>query len=265
MYIRKLMAACLAALALTVIPAQAQAASMQISETSEQVEYVQKALKKMGYFKYPEITGYYGMLTVGAVEAFQASRGAAMTGLVDEATMTMIEEAVPKESLKRVDRDKMGAIDWFVTVQYVFPRECDAEVMDVDTGKSFWVRRTFGHNHADIEPLTSEDAATIKEIWGGEWNWTRRAVVVRVGDYVIAGSMTAFPHAGRDDMPAVAVCDNLSGGYGRGQNLDSVKGNGVDGHMDIHFLNSLTHGSNAKQKEHQDAVAKAADYIANHE
>jgi len=135
----------------------------------------------------------------------------------------------------------------------------------VDTGKSFYLRRTFGHNHADVEPLTKEDAAIIKEIWGGKWNWERRAVVVETGGYVLAGSMTAFPHAGRDDKPAVLVCDNLSGGYGRGQNLDAVKGNGVDGHMDIHFLNSLTHETNVMQKVHQDAVAKAAKYIKEHE
>ena len=261
MRVRKTMAAVMAALLIATVPMQAQAA-VKHGETSAEVRYIQTALKRLGHFNYPEITGYYGDVTARAVKAFQQASSVAATGVADDATIALIKKAVPEEEL--VALEKMGAIDWFKTVQYVFPRECDAEVLDVDTGKTFNVRRTFGHNHADIEPLTKEDAAIIKEIWGGTWNWTRRAVVVRVGEYVMAGSMTAFPHAGRDDKPSLAVVSNLSGGYGTGQNLDAVKGNGVDGHMDIHFLNSLTHGSNVKQKVHQDAVAKAAAYIAAH-
>ena len=261
MRVRKTMAAVMAALLIATVPMQAQAA-VKHGETSAEVRYIQTALKRLGHFNYPEITGYYGDVTARAVKAFQQASSVAATGVADDATIALIKKAVPEEELAALE--KMGAIDWFKTVQYVFPRECDAEVLDVDTGKTFNVRRTFGHNHADIEPLTKEDAAIIKEIWGGTWNWTRRAVVVRVGEYVMAGSMTAFPHAGRDDKPSLAVVSNLSGGYGTGQNLDAVKGNGVDGHMDIHFLNSLTHGSNVKQKVHQDAVAKAAAYIAAH-
>ena len=259
--IRKGLAVGLAALLIMMIPMQAQAAPVEQNETSIRARYVQMALRELGYFSNYGITGYYGDATVAAVAAFQTDKNVTVTGIADEATMALLLASVPLETIKPVDPEKMGAIDWFDTVQYVFPRECDAMVTDVDTGKVFWVRRTFGRNHADIEPLTAEDAAIIKEVWGGEWSWVRRAVVVEVGEYILAGSMTAFPHAGRDDAPAVAMCNNLSGGYGYGQNLDSVKGNGVDGHMDIHFLNSLTHGSNEKQKVHQDAVAKAAAYI----
>ena len=261
MRLRKIAAAMMTVLMIVSVPMQARAA-VKYGETSEQVRYIQTALKRLGHFNYPEITGYFGDVTATAVKAFQKASGVAVTGVADDATIALIKKAVPEDEIKATE--KMGALDWFKVVQYVFARECDAMVLDVDTGKTFNVRRTFGHNHADIEPLTKEDAAIIKEIWGGTWNWTRRAVVVTVGDYVMAGSMTAFPHAGRDDKPALAVVSNLSGGYGTGQNLDSVKGNGVDGHMDIHFLNSLTHGSNVKQKVHQDAVAKAAAYIAVH-
>lgn len=153
-----------------------------------------------------------------------------------------------------------GALDWFSEVQYIFPREGDAVVTDIITGKSFQLRRTYGTNHADVEPLTKEDAEIIKDIWGG-WSWERRAVIVNSNNTLLAGSMTAFPHAGVDNAPAVQIVNNRSGNYGRGQNLDSVKGNGVDGHMDIHFLNSKTHGTKVVQKVHQDKIKEAADYI----
>jgi|GEM_PF-531562 len=262
MRMKKLMAICLAIITIGASAFTVQAANAKYGETNAQVRYIQTALKNLGHFDYPEITGYYGDVTKTAVKSFQKAAGLAVTGAIDDVTLARLQAAFPETKMGAAA--KMGALDWFKVVQYVFPREGDAVVIDVDTGKKFEVRRTFGHNHADIEPLTKADAAIIKEIWGGTWNWTRRAVVVIVGEYVMAGSMTAFPHAGRDDKPALAVVSNLSGGYGTGQNLDSVKGNGVDGHMDIHFLNSLTHGTNVKQKVHQDAVAKAAAYIAQH-
>jgi len=34
--------------------------------------------------------------------------------------------------------------------------------------------------------------------------------------------------------------------------------------VDIHFLNSRTHGTNVVQKIHQDKVKEAAEYIATH-
>jgi len=169
-------------------------------------------------------------------------------------TSTEIEWANPR----------MGALDWFSEVQYLFPRDSDATVIDIDTGKSFRIRRTFGRHHADIEPLTKEDSRIIKEVWGGTWNWQRRAVIVKpdVGGHVIAGSMTGYPHAGLDRYPALINVDNRSGGFGTGQNLDVIKGNGVDGHFDIHFLNSRTHGTNVMQQEHQNVVQRAAVYIS---
>ena len=149
---------------------------------------------------------------------------------------------------------------WFDEIQHIFGRGDDAIIRDIATGRTFNIRRTFGTNHADIEPLTKEDAATMYDIWGG-WSWARRPVVVYVGGYVFAGSLTNFPHAGVDGAPALATVDNRSGGYGRGLNFDAVKGNGVDGHMCLHFAGSLLHGSRRSNPAHQNAIALAIEYI----
>jgi len=153
--------------------------------------------------------------------------------------------------------------NWFDEVSFVFARETDARIVDIQTGREFYLRRTFGGNHADVEPLTKEDAAIMYDIWGG-WSWARRPVLVYVNGYIFPGSLTNFPHAGRDDAPALATVNNRSGGYGRGVNLDAVKGNGVDGHMCLHFAGSLLHGSPARSNPaHQDAVATARNYLRN--
>ena len=145
-------------------------------------------------------------------------------------------------------------------MQYILERGTDAYITDVDTGKSFWVRRTFGTNHADIEPLTKEDSDIIKDIWNG-WSWDRRAVVVQVGDDILAGAMSAMPHAGLDSAPAVNYVSGRSAGYGYGQNLDAIKNNGADGVMDLHFKSSRTHSTNRVQSSMQNMVDKADQYI----
>jgi len=129
----------------------------------------------------------------------------------------------------------MGKIvEWFSEGQYIFPRGAVAKVIDVDTGKSFYMKRTGGIYHADSEPVSKEDTQTIRSIWGG-WSWKRRAVIVEVGGVRIAASMHGMPHA-----------------------FDRVPNNGMDGHVCIHFYKSRTHIRNKEDADHQAMVRKAA-------
>lgn len=148
-------------------------------------------------------------------------------------------------------------LDWWSSVDKLFEKGTPAVVIDVDTGKSFEVVRTYGANHADVETLTAENTAIMKEIWGGEWNWERRAVIVVVNGRRIAASAAGMPHAGLDSMPEGENIDNRSGDFGTGINLDKIKGNNMDGHFDIHFLNSRTHGTDKIDEKHQQMVQKA--------
>lgn len=148
-------------------------------------------------------------------------------------------------------------LDWWSEARYIFPIGSVATVTDFRTGRQFQIKRTYGSNHADIETLTVKDSAIVKEIWGG-WTWITRPVIVEVNGRRIAASMSAMPHAGLDSAPANAVVNGRSGNYGRGTNLDTVKGNGIDGHMDLHFLNSRTHNTNKVNPLHQASVKEAA-------
>ena len=174
---------------------------------------------------------------------------------------TNVKLPVKENDTHRIHIPRYNAT-WFDEITHVFARGDDAVFRDIVTGRSFKMRRTFGTNHADVEPLTRFDAAIMYDIWGGH-SWARRAVVVYVGDYVFAGSLTNFPHAGVDNAPALATVNNRSGGFGRGLNFDAVKGNGVDGHMCLHFAGSLLHGSGRSNADHQRRVAEAVEYIRN--
>lgn len=126
-------------------------------------------------------------------------------------------------------------LDWWTQAQYLFPINQTARVIDFQTGKSFNVKRTIGANHSDTEPLTSNDAAIIKEIWGGTYSWKTRAVIVEVNNRRIAASMTSMPHG-----------------------IEYIEPNSFDGHFDIHFLNSTRHSDGLVDPYHQAQVKIAA-------
>ena len=111
-----------------------------------------------------------------------------------------------------------------------------ATVTDVLTGKSFQVRRYYGTYHADTEPLTAADTATLREVYGG-WSWQRRPIIVEVDGRRIAASMNGMPH-------------------GQG----SIEENGFPGHFCIHFLGSRIHLSGKMDPDHHTSILRAAGY-----
>lgn len=126
-------------------------------------------------------------------------------------------------------------LDWFKAAQYLFPINKVATVTDFASGKQFKVKRVLGAFHSDTEPLTYEDAAQIKRIWGGNYSWKTRAVIVTVDNRRIAASMTSMPHG-----------------------EDFMSNNNFNGHFDIHFKNSLRHVDGKLDLLHQAEVEKAA-------
>jgi hypothetical protein len=154
-------------------------------------------------------------------------------------------------------KSSVEILDWWKDGRAIFAVNTTAVVTDLYSGKSFNVKRTYGTNHADAEALTKEDTNTIKSIWGG-FSWTRRPVILNINGRRLAASMSAMPHSGLDSAAPNVIVDNRSDGYSRGENLDAIKGNGMDGHFDIHFLNSTRHKDGQKDPQHQTAVMKAA-------
>lgn len=125
-------------------------------------------------------------------------------------------------------------------VNYLFAKGMQARVIDCQTGLSFNVRRLYGSKHADVEPLTTTDTNTLKQIYSGSWSWSRRPVIVEVAGRRIAASINGMPHGN---------C--------------SIKNNGFPGHFCVHFLNSATHTSGKPDPQHQQAVIAASNYNTN--
>ena len=110
-------------------------------------------------------------------------------------------------------------LDWFEDkVTNVIPKNARFTIKDVKTGKTFEVVRWSGYNHIDAEPRTAEDTATMKSIYGGEWSWSRRAILILYNGHVYAASMNGMPHG-----------------------TTTISSNNFDGHFCIHFKNSKNH------------------------
>lgn len=154
----------------------------------------------------------------------------------------------------KVSPESGEVLDWFSEAQYVFPIGSVGKVIDVETGKSFMVKRTMGANHADSETLTSYDSKVMKEIFGGYWNWNRRPFILEFNGRRFAISISGMPHSGVDGVPYMQYVDNRSDNYGYGPNYDTISGNGMDGHFDMYFLNGLRHKDNKIDSAHQQNV-----------
>lgn len=253
-------------------------------KSGQEVKKVQTQLKKLGYFN-DEITGYFGTVTENAVKKFQTKNGLKPDGIIGTATNNALfnvkkEEtkttakpaakaaaATTKAATTTVQKSgsdstaknaKVELLDWWTQASKVFSIGTTAKVIDVKTGKSFKIVRTYGGNHADCETATKADTETMKQIFGGSWSWERRPVILVVGDRKLAASMAGMPHAGVDSKSANTYVSSRSGGYGRGANLDKIKGNSMSGVFDVHFLNSRTHGTNKVDSQHQKAIKEAA-------
>lgn len=236
------------------------------------VTELQNDLKTLGFFSL-DPTGYFGSITSSAVVEFQKRYGLMPDGIAGKNTLGKINElkasdaTYSQESMlsapadERASNSEIQKLNWFDDVKDIFARGDVATVIDVETGLEFQVKRTYGSRHADVETLTANDTEILRQIAGGKWNWTRRPVIVVVDGIRIAGSMTAMPHAGRDDSPANKTVRNRSEGYGTGANLDAVKNNGMDGVFDIHFAGSKTHSSNRVDRAHQAAIVQAFNSV----
>jgi len=119
-------------------------------------------------------------------------------------------------------------------VNRLFPKYTTALLTDLETGKQFEVERRGGTFHADIQPVTTADTMVLKEIYGGEWSWQRRAVIAQIGLSRLAASINGMPH-----------------GSGK-------ISNNFPGHFCIHFLGCRVHLSGKVDPAHQMMVWKAA-------
>lgn len=125
-------------------------------------------------------------------------------------------------------------LEWYTAAQYVLPIDRTAKIHDLETGKTFSIRRTGGTVHADCEPLTLRENRIAQEICGG-YSDKARPVIVEVDSRYIAAAMSYYPHG------VSYLCDNE-----------------FDGHFNLYFAGSAQHQNEADTHVFDDTVRVAA-------
>ncbi|HEX6989599.1 MAG TPA: hypothetical protein VF282_09025 [Bacillota bacterium] len=158
-----------------------------------------------------------------------------MAGPID--ARSLLDALVPY--IERIEHQVFGDLLEWPEADPLFPVGGTAQLRDVESRRSLWIRRHRGDAHFDVEPLTADDAAALKAIYGGEWSWKRRAAVLTAGGRRIAASMNGMPH-----------------GWG------DIRDNDFPGHFCVHVAGSRVHTTWRRDPGHQLMVLKAAGRLA---
>ncbi|MBR5287271.1 MAG: peptidoglycan-binding protein [Clostridia bacterium] len=233
--------------------------SYQLYSTGSTVLFIQTALDTLGYYK-GELTGHYGPKTEAAVKSFQKDNGLNNDGVVGSKTLAKLSE----KYYAKIGNTAVGTyqatiynISWpteyndtFKKLGFVRGNE-KATLTDIATGLTFsiYVQST-NKNHADVEPLTASDTATMCRIYGVSTSskipWNRRAMVLTIGKYQFVCSIYGEEH-GQDDKP----------------------NNNYSGQFCVHFkdsnINSGDGGSVSDDKNHQAIIKNAVTTLKNKE
>lgn len=217
---------------------------LKYGDKGEDVRGLQVLLNDYGYGLIAD--GIFGDQTKQAVTAFQKNEGIAVDGIVGPMTKKALASFDVETNDNILTPSRAGTrygdpMSWW-EVTKIWKAGTVATITDLDTGMSYQVKRLGGTNHADVEPLTVKDTNTMRAIYGGEWSWARRAIIVTYGNYRWAASQNGMPHS-----------------------VQTIYDNDFPGHFCIHFKDSMTHGSNQwapspahVDDAHQAMVMKAA-------
>ncbi len=121
----------------------------------------------------------------------------------------------------------------FDQINYLLPVDCEFEIVEPTTGKSFFAIRVGGKNHLDIQPKNEEESQKFLQIFS-QLSTQRKSVLVKLSKTAfVSASLTPYPH-----------------GY-------HVKPCQLSGHMCLHFEGSKTDGTNVEDFAHQQCIKKS--------
>ncbi|HZG59595.1 MAG TPA: peptidoglycan-binding protein [Anoxybacillus sp.] len=81
---------------------------LKLGTKGKEVSQLQLHLKTLGYFQYPTITDYYGIVTSDAVKKFQKKNGLTVTGIADSLTLEKIRQAIEQKEKSQASEAKQG-------------------------------------------------------------------------------------------------------------------------------------------------------------
>ena len=218
--------------------------------SGDDVVRVQIRLRDLCYFNFKP-TGIYQSMTANAAKAFQLKHttddGVPMIsdGTIGDQTMTIlfrhgvsradIAANIPIGTSQVKDGAVKGEAMVWSDVKAALSVGSSYLVTDYNTGSTFYLQYAGGENHAEMEVRDSQSSAAVREVFGGEFNFSKRAVTVTINGKQIAASLQGWPH-GSDTIPSTDM----------------------NGHLCLYFDGSLSHVGSLPDAEHQELVYRAS-------
>lgn len=202
-------------------------ATLQAGSSGSEVKALQKALKALDYPV--SVDGSYGSETQIAVRHFQKTNGLTVDGVAGRSTLEKLYSgkakkyepdtsvSTPVTTISGPDKSQVQLLHWYKQVKPSIKAGQHILVFDPATGISWTLRLYSLGRHADSEPLTKADTDAMFVAFGNKNTWTQKPVYVKLPD-------------GRWTLAATHNVPHLSG---------SIKDNGFDGHLCVHFLRDM--------------------------
>ncbi|MBR6028076.1 MAG: peptidoglycan-binding protein [Clostridia bacterium] len=223
---------------------------LEYGSSGAAVRQLQTALKNLGYSL--SVNGRYDETTRDVVSYFQKRNGLYVDGVAGQKTQTVLYSgsalgpdpnptATPGPTnppLSGPAKDEIKLLHWFNDIKPTVKSGQVITIYDPASRLSWKLRFYSLGRHADSEPLTAQDTATMKEAFGGKFTWNEKPVYVKLpsGVWTIA-SMHDMPHESW-----------------------SIRDNGFDGHLCVHFLRYMEETERNDPKNgvrHQKDIRKA--------
>lgn len=227
--------------------------NLMLGSTGTAVIRLQQKLAELKYTV--TVTGTYDQTTYAAVLAFQRRNKLTPDGIAGAKTQTKLysgdcvtgDTVIPEEdgSLAGLTGNGGGPastseVKWLMWYDDIKPNLKGGQVLTVyepttNTSYRIWVYAR--GRHLDCEPYTSQDAAILRAIWGGE-TWSEKPVYFQMpdGTWCIASTFS-MPH---EENP--------------------IKDNDFDGHVCIHFPRTMEEtidsGDTKNGVRHQNDIRK---------
>ncbi len=219
---------------------------LSLNKSSKEVLMVQQRLRELNYFSY-KCTGSFGAMTQDAVIRFQQGNGIGADGVVGEETFRQLflhtanrapiaaNVKIPIGPSSNAPPSVFGDDIPWTEIDPDMTEGASFEVYDLNTNKTFSVKRVGGISHARVETASQHDTTVFLEVFGGQNNWSKRPVMVTIAGQHCAASLQGMP-----------------------QGEDKIPGNGMEGSCALYFSGSTSDISKLPDAEHRLAVNRAA-------
>ncbi len=224
----KLYSATASAATPTAAPTAAPSATLRKGDISDAVKSMQQRLITLGYLS-GRADGNFGVQTYRALIAFQEKNMLDSDGIAGTKTLSALNSANAVSASgttvnttvtlpttgnlsTRITAANVQYANWYTTIRALAKQYPYATVYDFSTGISWQVHMFSLGAHADSEPLTAADTASLEKAFGGN-TWNPKAVWVIFGDgSIYLASTHSMPHE-----------------------VQHRTDNNFDGHLCIHF------------------------------